>query len=160
GTPLPRREGRALPPTAQLLHGAQPGGPVQARPQPRSQPEQRIPSPGRGARGRRAMKALFDNRAFRALVLWCGLWQASHLALNVAYCLGSVEFPLPPPQGWTEQARLIFDGLVASDLVQSVVSLAFVVGYLLRKRWCFVLGLASLSSSAFNSFSFTYFIVA
>ena len=105
------------------------------------------------------MNSLYSNKVFKALVLWCGLWQAVHLALNVGYCFGAVEFPLPPPEGWTEQAHRIFDGIVASDMVQSVVSLLFVAGYLMRRRWSFVLGLVSLSSSMFNSFSFTFFMI-
>jgi hypothetical protein len=105
------------------------------------------------------MKYLFNDKAFRGLVYWSGLWQAIHLALNIAYTLGRADFPPAPPEGWTEQATHIFEGLVASDIVQSLVALAFVGGYVTRKRWSFVLGLVSLSSSMFNSFSFTYFMV-
>jgi hypothetical protein len=105
------------------------------------------------------MTKVFDDKYFRGLVAWCGFWQACHLILNIQYCLGKVEFPLPPPDGWTSQAHRIFDGIVAGDLLQSLIALVFVAGFFLRKRWSLVWGLVSLSSSMFGSFSFTYFIV-
>lgn len=106
------------------------------------------------------MTSIFRDKWFRALVAWGGLWQLGHLILNIQYCFQKVDFPLPPLGGWSDQARLIFDGLVASDLLQSCVSLVAVAGYFAHKRWSLALGLVSLSSSVFNSLSFTYFIVA
>lgn len=83
------------------------------------------------------MSHLFTNRRFKALVLWCGLWQLSHLLLNVNTAfLGATDFPPPPPQGWAPQAHSIFDGMVAADLVQAALCLVFVGGYFARRSWC------------------------
>jgi hypothetical protein len=106
------------------------------------------------------MSSLFENRIFKALVLWCGLWELCHLLLNLKTAfLGGKDFPPAPPEGWAAQAYLIFDGMVASDIVQAALCLVFVAAYLARRSWCFALGLVCLGSSAFNSFAFTYFIV-
>jgi hypothetical protein len=104
--------------------------------------------------------ALFDNRWFRALTLWCGLWEVAHFALNInTLVFGATDFPPAPPEGWTAQTRMIFSGIVASDIIQAGLCIVFAVAFLMRKRWCFMLGLVCLGSSAFNSFSFTYFMV-
>src|ERR1041384_71614 len=106
------------------------------------------------------MYALFANRYFKSLVLWCGLWELVHLLLNINTAFfGATDFPPPPPQGWAPQVRLVFDGMVAADIIQAALCLVFVGGYWARRGWCFMLGLVCLGSSAFNSFAFTYFMV-
>lgn len=107
----------------------------------------------------KGMGDLFRNRWFKGLVAWCGIWEAGHLLLTIDTMLGSTDFPPPPPEGWTSQTRAIFDGIVASDSIQAALCLVFVVGYFLRQRWSFVLGLVCLASSAFNSYAFTRYII-
>lgn len=107
------------------------------------------------------MRALFSDRRFKLLTLACGGFQLGHLAMNTMWLLGflPIGFPPPPPHGWQDQTQTVFIGIAVTDSLGAIVSLCFVVGYLLKKRWAFCVGLLPLAGYVFNQIEYVVFAV-
>lgn len=96
------------------------------------------------------------NGGYRFLVIWYGLYQAGHLAVNLLYFLGAIPFPPAPASGaWDAQIRPFFHAMGATDLLVSVLSLAFVISFL-RGGDVLPLGLVSTAASLYSAAIFTY----
>jgi len=96
----------------------------------------------------------------RSLVAYYGLIQAAHLValLRAALLLlvtRHLTFPaLPPPAGWTDQARYFLVTLGALDTLLIGPSFVFVAGYFRRAHWHRWLGLATLGAFTASAFAF------
>jgi hypothetical protein len=98
-----------------------------------------------------------ENRAYRFLVIWYGLYQLGHLIFNAGYFLFDLEFPPPPESGtWEGQVVPFLHALGAGDLILAFLSVVFAAGFLLRKPWAPWLGLVTLSASLFSVAVFTW----
>lgn len=96
------------------------------------------------------------------LVLWYGVYQALHIAVNVRGVWRmlqhrSLDFPAPPPPGgWSLQTQHFFIGMAFTDLVGSLLALLFVIGYLRHTRWWLGLGTVVLTISLYAALVFNY----
>jgi hypothetical protein len=103
--------------------------------------------------------------ASRALVVWYGIFQAGHLALNARYQF--VPFadrpPLPftpPTEGWLPQTIAFGSGMAVADLLNAALSLLLVAGFFRRASWAGWLGTVTLTVSVYAAFAFTWGSVA
>ncbi len=103
-----------------------------------------------------------ETRRTRLLAAWYGLYQAVHVPVNVRALFllargGALDFPAPPPSGgWSPDAVAFFTGMAALDLVNALLALVFVGGFLARRRWAAPLGLVTLTVSVYAALLFDY----
>ncbi|WP_144060479.1 hypothetical protein [Archaeoglobus sulfaticallidus] len=95
------------------------------------------------------------------LVVWYGIYQASHVIVNLLYFLiPDISFPPPPPDDWSPQIVHFFTGMAATDLINAVLTLVFVYGYFKKARWSMWLGTLTLTISMYAAIVFTYGTIA
>ena len=98
-----------------------------------------------------------DSRAARLLVGWYGVYQAGHIVVNGTYLLRRGVPPFaPPPQGWLPQTVAFLDGMAIADLVNAILSVLVVIGFLRQAKWRFWLGTVTLTVSIYAATVFTY----
>lgn len=106
-----------------------------------------------------------DSKLVKGLVLWYGLYQFIHIFVNVRglWLLGQggIDFPAPPPPGgWSEQALHFFIAIASLDLINALLTLLFVYGFLRQTRWRWQVGSATLSVSLYAALIFDYATIA
>lgn len=103
-----------------------------------------------------------DSRTTRLLVLWYGIYQAAHVAVNARGLIlmlrqQPLDFPAPPPpEGWLWQTTQFLIGLASVDLIGALLALIFVVGYFRRASWRMPLGTIALTISLDAAAVFNY----
>lgn len=100
------------------------------------------------------------SKLSRGLLLWYAIFQAAHSVLNGWYLVnpGSPPFT-PPPEGWAPQAVAFLNGMAAADLLNAVLSVVFVLGFLRGAGWSVWLGTVTLTISLYAAVVFTWGIV-
>jgi hypothetical protein len=94
------------------------------------------------------------------LLVWYALFQGAHAIVNARYLLNPVALPFaPPPVGWLPQTVAFLNGMAVVDLVNAVLSVLFVVGFLRHRRWSVWLGTLTLTVSIYAAAVFTWGIV-
>ncbi|WP_433325387.1 hypothetical protein [Spirillospora sp. CA-294931] len=105
------------------------------------------------------------RRVVRALVIWFGLFQAVHTIFGAHYVIVERRFmfarsdgvPFPEPAGgWQPQAVDVIAAMGAVDLVISVLSVGFAIGYLRGARWSRWLGIVCLTVSVYAGVVFNW----
>jgi hypothetical protein len=97
----------------------------------------------------------------KLLVAWYGSFQAVHIFINARGLLqlaqGSIDFPaLPPPGGWSLQAMHFLTAMASLDLLNAILTLAFVYGFFRQTRWHTWLGTLTLTVSMYAAMIFDY----
>ena len=97
----------------------------------------------------------------KILVVWYGLYQVGHILVNGTYLLKPGAPPFAPPEeGWSRQTVAFMNGMAAADLVNAILSVVFVSGFLRQARWHVWLGTVTLTVSMYAATVFTYGSVA
>ena len=115
---------------------------------------------GRTSINRRLTKR---RRAMPWLVGYYGVFQTGHVVLNLVYLCGlrPIEnFPPPPAEGWHPQAIALWTSMGLIDTGIALLALYFVAAYLGGRRRALWAGLVSLTTYAYNTFTFNYSLVA
>ena len=101
--------------------------------------------------------------AMPLLVAYYGVFQTGHLILNVVYLFGLrpiEDFPPPPAEGWHPQAIALWTSMGLIDTGIALLALYFAAAYLGGRRGVLWAGLVSLTTYAYNTFTFNYSLVA
>ncbi len=102
------------------------------------------------------------RRLVLGAVVWYGLYQLIHVFVNVRglWLLTqerAIDFPAPPPPGgWSDQVLHFFTGMATVDLVNALLTLLFVYGYVRGRRWYRWLGTVTLTVSVYAALVFDY----
>lgn len=97
------------------------------------------------------------NRTSRLLVIWYGIYQLGHVIFNSAYLFVLDDPPFPaPPGGWSTQLIEFLNGIAAADLLNAILTLVFVYGYLRNSSWFTWVGTITLTISMYAAFIFTW----
>lgn len=99
------------------------------------------------------------------LVIWFGIYQAFHIAVNgralFELSAGHISFPaVPPAGGWSPQLLPFFEAMAALDLINAVLTLVFVYGFLRKRTWSFWLGTVTLTVAHYAALLFNYGTIA
>jgi hypothetical protein len=95
------------------------------------------------------------------LVGWYGLFQLGHFFLNGFYLLDPGDPPFePPPGGWHPQTVTFLGGVSFADWLNTILSFAFVYGYLRGFHWAAWLGTLTLTVSNYAALIFVWGTVA
>ena len=95
-----------------------------------------------------------DGGLGRALVAWFGLYQLTHVLVNVRgiplLATGRLDFPAPPPAAtWSTEVVSFLMGMAVADTINALASLVYVVGHFGKKPWRHWLGTVTLSIAVY-----------
>ncbi len=97
------------------------------------------------------------DRTTHLLVFWYGLYQLGHIFVNSAYLFVSENPPFPAPRGgWPPQLIEFLNGIAAADLLNAILTLVFVYGYLRKSSWFTWVGTITLTISIYAALVFTW----
>ena len=106
------------------------------------------------------------GRLTTMLVTWYGLYQATHVLVNVRGLSvllsgGVLNFPVPPPpEGWSADTVHLMVAIGFADLAGAVLALVFVYGYFRRSPWGMWLGTVALTISIYAELLYLYWTLA
>ena len=97
------------------------------------------------------------------LVGYYGIFQTGHFVLNMTYLAGLRPiqgFPPPPTEGWHPQATALWTSMGLIDTVIALLALYFVAAFFGGRRQALWVGLVSLTTFVYNTFTFNYSVIA
>ena len=104
------------------------------------------------------------RQTFRnVLVVWLAIFQMTHLA---KHNFGEVKF-VPKVVGfiqhgleWSAEHDAFFHAMTVGDLVTSLLSIVFIVGYFLERHWAATVGVVCLTLTVYSGLIYDYGFVA